>query len=195
MTVGYRIKGKKGKLVPLDSKTPHRCVILAFDPALKSGWCIAALGKFVQSGEIDERDQLFDQQLTNIILAAHNLAGLGMFPCVLVREKPFAKNPEVVATLYRVRRKLGDTWTDIMSGGHAGKKVDSYPQTWRSRILGQIKGHELPQLEAEAALEFAGLSKDGRGPDENAAICIAKWATNAGEIAKVIPQRFWGSSE
>lgn len=195
MTVGYRIKGKKGKLVPLDSKTPHRCVILAFDQAIRSGWCSTRLGFYVDSGEISESaGPDYEVGLEVIMRRAYAAGMVDAVPCVIVFEKPFSRSVEGIATQIRVKRRILAVWRRV-AVGNGGKVVQVPVPTWRSRILGEIKGPNLRFLESETANIFSGQPTAVLGPDQNAAICIAKWATNAGEVAKVIPQRFWGSSE
>ena len=188
MTHGYRIKGKHKRLVPADSATPHNCVILAVDPATTSGWCVTVAGHYRFSGETkmeSSGDRLVNaERIAQVVELALNL------PCVLLLEKPFARNPETVATLYAVRRQWKALWK-AWAKGHAGKMVDVAVPTWRSKVLGATTGDSLPDLERRVAVYFAGDRLGG--PDENAAICIAKWGSTAGEVAKVIPKRFWGA--
>jgi len=190
MTSGYRIKGKGRRLVPSDSKEPHQCVILAVDPATETGYCVMFLGEVQCSGS-------FTTHANSIVCAIeYALMQPEDVPVVLVLEKPFARNPETSATLLGIRRQWIGIWRHRMRGlGHAGKVANVYPQTWRSRVLGVTTGEDVERGEFSVARSLVYPPGASVTRDEAAAICIAKWGSTAGEVAKVIPKRFWGSSE
>lgn len=186
--MSYRVT-KRGKLIPADSKKPHNCVVLAIDTATRSGWALFRRGMWLESGELIVSSA---EQIQTIVVCALGYGRASAIPTVIVFEKPFARNPATVMALGAARKAWESTW-DQLAKPHRqkGHVVEVYPQTWRSRILGVTSGDKVPELERANALL---LTNRAPGPDEAAAVCIGAWATTAGEVARVLPQAFWGAS-
>lgn len=189
MTHGYKIKGKRKKLVPTDSVGPHKCHILAVDGALTSGF-----SNFVHTGGCADQycGQVREEHIEQVVeMSCLSARGMGV-PIVLVLEMDFHRNPEVVATLARVRRAWVAAFKKHAIGSRA-RIVYVYPQTWRSRMLHTTTGPDLINKTHVVAAEILGRPPIGR--DEAVAVCIGKWATTAGEVARVLPRKYWGPSQ
>lgn len=184
--MGIVVKGKRKRLTPEDSVTPHDCVVLAIDVAENSGFCISHFNKVFLSGECRYDNTA---RIIEAVAMAMALAELRMVPCVLVLEKPFARNMETVLKLGACRQAWVKCWTDNAIG-HKGKVVNAYLSTWRSKVLGPWGWKPGSTTEECRAMELKASELIGGAlttPDANAAICISLWARHAGEVARVLP--------
>lgn len=172
---------------------PWPCVVLAVDTARVSGWSIWVQGKYAQSGEFDT---LNASEIERVVSAGALLAEAGDVPYVLVLEKPWGGNVTVVAALGAARERWLSAWRKL-AVGNVGKVVTVAVPTWRARVLGGntigMKRDQVRPIEQAAALGLKGarpgVSVGGVGPDEAPAVCIGKWATHAGELAKHMGKR------
>lgn len=188
--MSYRITAR-GKLVPMDSKRPHSAVILAIDTATNSGWALFRRGQWLESGELQVSQA---DQIRTVIIAALGYGRASAIPVCIVLEKPpntpfhsFASTAKLIAA----RDAWETAWAELAKPERQkNHHVRVYPQTWRSRVLGKTSGPELPELERSNAMLVTNREP---GPDEAAAVCIGVWACTAGEVAKVLPEHFWGA--
>jgi hypothetical protein len=166
---------------------PWECVVLAIDTARVSGWCVTTVGKYVQSGEVDTTDEL---SVRRVVIAALLIAEVAGLPCVLVLEKPYGGNVNVVAALGAVRERWMHQWRDL-AVGNLGKVVLVSPVTWRARVL--PRGSTLLDRDAVRLVEQTVArrlaARHNIGEDEAPAICIGQWASHAGELAKLLGKR------
>jgi hypothetical protein len=103
-------------------------------------------------------------------------------PSVLVYEKPFLGTAQ---GQYIGAWRAG--WN--ATGGVRTRFVGVYPSQWRSRVLGKFYGGAKRDIarahEQRVALTIAHRAV---GADEAPAICIAKWASHAGEVLAKLPE-------
>lgn len=162
------------------TQLPHECVVLGVDTAQRSGWCIMLRGIYVASGEFD---LLRGPDSTQVVCArALDLGVRNSLPVVLVYEKPFAGTSQ---GQYVGAWKMA--WS--AAGGVKTRFVGVMTSQWRARVLGGTwafaKRDDARRKEREVALRISG--KPLVGGDEAPAICIARWASHAGEVLKKLP--------
>jgi hypothetical protein len=172
-------KRKRRKPPSRPSHVPHECIVLAVDTAAQSGFCITMTGAYETSGTVSIHTPGAVQRAVD---EAHALAldhGYGTGHVVLVLERPWGGNSWTQQALGAARY----AWQHAWERRFAKKRVVRvYPATWRARVLGG------PSLEAERSVARAITRKRGvMTQDECAAVCIAKWASLAGEVAAVLP--------
>ena len=181
-----------------DSITPHRCVVLAVDSGKQGGWSIWAEGRLVQFGELAGYD--YDSVLA-VVRAATQLAELGGLPCVLVLEQPAtyrAGGKRSFTTILGLGASRG-VWRAAWQGARESERriVDAPIATWRSRVLGRgstrLTRDEVRPLEQHAARGLVIVTLGPAhalkvGPDSAPAVCIGKWASHAGQVAKKLPK-------
>lgn len=165
---------------------PWDAVLLAVDTARRSGWCVSVQGKRVESGEVDTEQQ--SATLDNLVLWALRLGDTGGLPVVLVLEKAWGGNTSMLQSLGGARERWLRPWRD--AGQARGRVVLVNPATWRSAVLGgywatakrdNVRVHE--QLVAKH------LKGSPAGPDEAAAILIARWGSHAAVVGKALGKR------
>lgn len=164
---------------------PWDAVLIAVDTAATSGWAVSVSGKRLDSGEVDTLDA---DRLESIVRWAVSLGAEHKQPVVIVLEKPWGGNVTIVSALGAARERWMRAWRGADQS--RGRVVLVSPGTWRSAVLGgywvsarrdNVRVHE--QLVARA-VKGAPV-----GPDEAAAILIARWAAHASAIGKVIGKR------
>ena len=113
-------------------------------------------------------------------------------PLVLVMERPprggqaFAgRNPAGPAMVLGCRKLWRFTWD--AAGAVKRLHCDVYPVTWRSQILGMIRGPHLAAAEFSRAQQLSGKLMVSR--DEAAATLIGEWAARAGVVGALIGPR------
>lgn len=157
-------------------------VILSVDTAQVSGWCSMQHGRVLGSGEFDVlKYTASPQDLCKRVLTYAEDRSL---PCVLVYERPFRGTAQgQYVGLWK------SAW--VASGGHKARMVGVYPATHRARVLGGKYASAKRDVvkAAEMQLAAAVTGKYVVGPDESAAVCIALWASHAGEVADKLPKR------
>lgn len=182
---------KKRKPRPPPSPTPWPCVILAVDPANNSGWSIWANGRYVSSGECG----LVLADIRRVVAGALQFAEMASGPCVLVLERPFGQaRGKAYGAQGAGRGEWRMVWRDC--GGVAKRVVHVWPATWRSQVLGKGMGNAKRDVaraaEKQAAIAFVTAVDPpddwACGDDEGAAVCIGRWAVNAGEVGAVLPK-------
>lgn len=175
-----RSRRSRGRTSP--SPKPWACVVLGVDTAATSGWCIAVSGKRVDSGELSTLDT---PELSRVVRWALDLGRLGGLRVVLVLEAPWGGSVTVVAALGAARERWEGVWRD--AGQTPRRVVRVNPSTWRSAVLGRSSiGMSRDAVRAfEQGVARAVVGKP-LGPDEAAAVLIARWGSHAGEVGKVI---------
>jgi hypothetical protein len=178
---------KKRKPKPPPSFAALRCVVLAVDCAQESGWAVWICGKPVACGHVN----MIASELAGRAPSEHaqQLAAEHGVAAVLVFERPFRGNMQGAwIGLWKQR------W--VAAGGAKRRMLGVYPATWRSRVLGRGWGSAKREAaraeEQRAARSMAlenGLDVEIAGHGDTApALCIGKWASHAGEVAKVLPK-------
>ena len=188
-SVKPRKRARKPPAVP--SVKPHDCVVLAVDTARQSGWCVVARGKYHSSGEVNATNPGQLEALVSHAMGACMDAGLNSMQFVLVLERPTHGNRRTLVGLGESHGAWKAAW--VRSHGRKCRIVAVPAVTWRSRVLGNVRGPALPLLEKEHARRFKGSIDVG--PNEAAACGIAKWASHAGEVGKVLPKRVRAGAE
>jgi len=166
---------------------PWACVVLGVDTAARSGWAIAVSGKRVDSGEVDT---LNTPDIERVVRWAIELGRVGGLRVVLVLEAPWGGSVAVVAALGVARERWERAWRD--AGQTVRRVVRVNPSTWRAAVLGrQAIGLEREAVRALEQRVAAWLVGPGRvlGPDESAAVLIAAWGAQAGEVGRAIGKR------
>lgn len=185
------VGGVPTRLVPARSRRPSpapkpwACVVLGVDTAARSGWAITLFGKRMDSGELDTRDTA---KLEQVVRWAVDLGRAGGLRVVLVLEAPWGGSVAVVAALGVARERWERAWRD--AGQTVRRVVRVNPSTWRAAVLG--RGAIGLEREAVRALEqrvARGLVGKELGADESAAVLIARWGSQAGEVGKAIGKR------
>lgn len=136
--------------------------VLAVDTAKTSGWCIVTdEGRYFYSGECNA----FSADVTDAckLVLSHDPKA------VLMLEKPSHGNRSQLVGMGAARGAWLSAWQQ--AGGK--KPRDVFPATWRSQLFGDTAKN--PTRERLAAQVFS--KKTGVGPDEAAAVCIARWAS------------------
>ncbi len=181
------------RLVPARSRRPSpapkpwACVVLGVDTAARSGWAITLFGKRMDSGELDTLDTA---KLEQVVRWAVDLGRAGGLRVVLCLEAPWGGSVAVVAALGVARERWERAWRD--AGQTVRRVVRVNPSTWRAAVLGR-SSIGMPRAEVRALEQrVAGwLVGPGRvlGPDESAAVLIAAWGAQAGEVGRAIGKR------
>lgn len=179
------------RLVPARSRRsspsplPWACVVLGVDTAARSGWAIAVSGKRVDSGELSTLDTA---ELERVVRWAVDLGRVGGLRVVLVLEAPWGGSVAVVAALGVARERWERAWRD--AGQTVRRVVRVNPATWRAAVLGRgaigLEREAVRALEQSVACRLVGRPL---GPDESAAVLIARWGAQAGEVGKAIGVR------
>jgi len=179
------------RLVPARSRRPSpapkpwACVVLGVDTAARSGWAIAVQGKRVDSGEVDTLNTL---DIERVVRWAVDLGRVGGLRVVLCLEAPWGGSVAVVAALGVARERWERAWRD--AGQTVRRVVRVNPSTWRAAVLGRgaigLEREAVRALEQSVARRLVGKEL---GPDESAAVLIARWGSQAGEVGKAIGKR------
>lgn len=168
---------------------PWLCVVLAVDTARRSGWCISVSGRRVDSGELDTDTVVASALLSRLVRWAVDLGASGGLPVVLVLEKPWGGSSVIVASLGAARERWLRAWRE--GGQSSGRVLLVQPGTWRSAVLGSgsigLTRDVVRGLEASFVAHLMG--RRVAGGDECAAILIARWASQAAQVGKVIGKR------
>lgn len=179
-----------------------RCVVLAVDTALHSGWAIRVRGRLRESGEVDTKD---DCEMGAIVRrACAYVEHTNAHACVLVLERPWGGRGAMLMALGAARDRWLRAWGAAQCP--ASHVVTVYPATWRARVLGggahRMEREQVRALEMQAASHECGFTCNALdmqtvavGPDEAAAILISKWAANARPVGDVLPKRVRALSE
>lgn len=184
---------KKARVVP--GYKPWAAVTLNVDGGEHCGVSVYDSGTYFDSGHGDGYDPAWiDEWIVRGVMHAEAME----LPLVLVLEKPPAggrpykgtkRAPAGAASvtgsckLWRRRwRRNPDTVTKRL--------VEVYPPTWRGAVLGSLIDPQ-PRERLRAAIEKWGnaAKQDKMEQNESAAICIGIWSSNAGEVAKALPQK------
>lgn len=185
-----RAKRKK-RLRPVAGIRPWASVVLSVDPGDKCGVAIYNHGVYYDSAVGDGYDPTF---IAMWIGQAVFVAQQCDEPLVLVLEKPPAggrgfgnRSPLGAGSVQGSRKLWKKLWTKHTETV-SRYVVDVYPPCWRSRVLGTIIDPQ-PRERLRAAIEKHGdASRAGVfSQDEAAAVCIGVWASNAPEVADVLP--------
>jgi hypothetical protein len=174
------------------------CVVVGVDTANRSGYAVRVAGRLVESGEIQtDRDRVVIRRvIADAVERARRLdcrEPLTLdFRVVLVLEKAWGGDTRTVLGLGAARERWVDAW--VRMGQPLQRIVDVYPSTWRARVLGigsvRVPRDVVRATEMHVALaEMAKLGVDELGPDEAAAILIARWGARAGEVGKVLESK------
>lgn len=164
---------------------PWLAVVLAIDTARRSGWALGQCGKLVRAGEVDTLDEAIVDQ---IVANAVELAASVSLPCVLVLESAFGGSVDVVSALGVARERWLRAWRGADQA--LGRVVKVQPSSWRAPVLGSssigLPREQVRELEQRSATVIAGYPV---GPDEAAAILIARWGAHAALVGKAIGKR------
>lgn len=167
------------------SPKPWACVVLGVDTAAQSGWAIAVSGKRVDSGELSTLDT---PELERVVRWAVDLGRVGGLRVVLVLEAPWGGSVAVVAALGVARERWERAWRD--AGQTVRRVVRVNPSTWRAAVLGRgaigMERDAVRALEQSVARRLVGKEL---GADESAAVLIARWGAQAGEVGRAIGKR------
>jgi hypothetical protein len=159
--------------------------VLGVDTAARSGWAIAVSGKRVDSGEVDT---LNTPDIERVVRWAIELGRVGGLRVVLVLEAPWGGSVSVVAALGVARERWERAWRD--AGQTVRRVVRVNPSSWRAAVLGRssigMPREQVRALEQGVACRLVGRAL---GPDESAAVLIARWGAHAGEVGKAIGVR------
>lgn len=165
---------------------PWECVVLAIDTAKRSGHATGVRGRLVGSGEVDTLDE---PTLDLIVCKAVELAAYNSLPIVLVLEAPFGGRANVVASLGVARERWLRAWR--AQDEARARVVFVLPSEWRGPVLGgewasapreAVRAHEMRTARALTQCSVIG-------PDEAAAILIARWAAHSARVGKAIGKR------
>jgi hypothetical protein len=159
--------------------------VLGVDTAAQSGWAIAVSGKRVDSGELSTLDT---PELERVVRWAVDLGRVGGLRVVLVLEAPWGGSVAVVAALGVARERWERAWRD--AGQTVRRVVRVNPSTWRAAVLGRgaigMERDAVRALEQSVARRLVGKEL---GADESAAVLIARWGAQAGEVGRAIGKR------
>jgi hypothetical protein len=157
-------------------------VIFAVDTAQVSGWCSMLHGVVLGHGEVDVLNQTDTPEY--LCRRMVNYATDRSLPSVLVYERPFRGTSQgQYVGLWKA------AW--VAAGGRKAAMVGVYPATHRARVLGGKYASAKREVVKQAEIRLAAGVTGQRdvGPDEAAAVCIALWASHAGEVADKLPKR------
>jgi uncharacterized protein (UPF0254 family) len=161
--------------------------VLGVDTAAQSGWAIAVSGKRVDSGELSTLDTA---ELERVVRWAVDLGRVGGLRVVLCLEAPWGGSVAVVAALGVARERWERVWRD--AGQTVRRVVRVNPSTWRAAVLGRgaigLEREAVRALEQRVAAWLVGPARE-LGPDEAAAVLIAAWGAQAGEVGRAIGVR------
>ena len=175
-------RASRPKPRPLPSMLPHECIVLAVDTAQVSGWCISVRGVYISSGEHDMLRH--PQHAEGVCRAALEVARCNVGThgtAILVYERPFEGTAQ--------GQYIG-AWKTAWAaaGGVKSRTLGVYPSTWRARVLGpgwaRARRDDVRPFELQVAKRVTGRVLGG---DEAAAVCIAQWASRAGEVLAKLP--------
>lgn len=174
------------KPAPPPSFHPHACVVLAVDPAAKSGWAVFVNGAYVESGIAMTHVDRLDAAARALVEAARR-----ELPLAVVGEKwptggPFGG--------HRTQSGLSEQWglwraaleqTEVPKS----RILRVLPSAWWRQIGAYARlGHDEIKLRSRRhAARVIVRPLDEIGEDEADAIGIGAWATRAGEVAAVLP--------
>lgn len=192
MTMSSRTRKRRK---PVAGVRPWAAVTLAVDPGDHCGCAIYDHGTYYDSGVGDGYDVEF---IRKWIERGVFVADKRELPLVLVLEKPPAggrpykgtnRSPLGAASVIGCRKLWRRQW-----GRHADTVaryvVDVFPSSWRSAVLGTLinpQGRERLRAAVEKHNDATRAAKFSQ--DEAAAICIGVWASNAAEVAAVLPEK------
>jgi hypothetical protein len=162
--------------------------VLAVDTARVSGWAVNACGRYVRSGEVDT---LVAPVVFTAVGGALQLAAILDLPSVLVLEKPWGGNSNVVAALGAARERWLAAWRELAGPvGDKGKVVLVQPNTWRCAVLGRsaigMCREDVRALERQSAEALVGRQL---GPDEAPAVLIGEWGCRAAQVGQRLGKR------
>jgi hypothetical protein len=165
-------------------------VILGVDTARVSGWSVWSAGKWIAHGELDT---LNASALRSVVADALEVGQAHALPCVLVLEKPYGGNVNVVAALGATRERWLAPWRELATG-NVGKVVLVSPSTWRAAVLGgawaSAPREQVRPVEQAMAAGLVGCKPGMQlGGDEAAGVCIGWWGTRAGEVGRLLGKR------
>lgn len=169
--------------VEAPSPVPWAAVVLAVDTARTSGWAITSCGSRVGSGEVDTEDSAEVERVVEWAVTS-----AGDFPVVLVLEKAWGGNVNIVSALGAARERWLRPWRD--AGQARGRVVLVNPATWRSAVLGGYwVSAKRENVRVHEQLVARHVKGSPAGPDEAAAILIARWASHAAVVGKAVGKR------
>ena len=171
---------------PPPSFRPWRVVVLALDPANRSGWAVLSMGRYVESGECRIYSNPGLDAVKRACESAASLARMAKCPWVVCAEVSWGGRMAVGPS-----QALGAWRYAVRSAGLPMRRVvEVFPSTWRARVLGgglhAAKRDVVRKAEVVAASDIAGRTCGG---DEAPAVLIGKWGCQAGEVGAVLPER------
>jgi len=155
----------------------HPYAVLGIDTASISGWAVRNEGRLIASGIVESKDA----SAVNGVLTTW-LRRAGTLTPLVVLERAFGGRRHTVVGLAMARER----WLVALRALHVPERriVSVMPNEWRRGLFGRawararrddIRAYELLNARAEVSCEI--------DHDEAAAICISRWAANAGELA------------
>lgn len=183
---GGLAKPRRQKPRPPPSAWPHACVVLAIDPGAVSGWAILRVGELERYGLAEDAGAR-----GHAVAEAMRIARDRCHVLIVVAEKWSAGGERTDRRMTHVTwmglsKQWGKWEVALELAGHPMRRVVRvYPQTWHASILGGRRVNTKVQ-----AISYVGR-RFGRtvASDEADAICIGLWASQAGEVAQVLPRR------
>lgn len=176
-------RARANRIKEPQAMTAWPCIILAIDPGARSGWAICDGGHRVRSGQCRASKNKIVQQ-------ALRIARCSALPLVVAMEK-WAGDFPTSATAIGLGAAAGG-WLEACEANGVRKSmiVRVFPRTWQAATVGgkQYKRDAMNRrVKLWSRLHFA-LPEDP-GADEAAALCIAAWASHAGELRKCIERK------
>ena len=165
----------------------NEVVILAIDPATKSGWCIWSPQGYHGYGEVNVFAA--DNQIDYIIKKAKEIASNQGLPLFVVAEKwtPHGLGNQSYAGLCAT----WGVWKYAIDNNGIKKKhlVRVYPQTWRTWSLGRkgIKREMLKKISINVASALVGEAVQSDNAAD--AINISRWAQCSWNVGGKVPSR------
>ena len=166
----------------------NEVVILAIDPATKSGWTIWSPQGYHGYGEVNVFAA--DNQIDYIIKQAKQIAERQELPLFVVAEKwtPHGLGNQSYAGLCAT----WGVWKYAIDNNGIKKKnlIRVYPQTWRTWSLGRkgIKREMLKKISINVASALVGAQVESDNAAD--AINISRWAQCCWNVGGKVPRRF-----
>lgn len=165
----------------------NEVIILAIDPATKSGWCIWSPLGYHAYGEVNVFSQ--DNQIDRIVREAKRISEEQGLPLFVVAEKwtPHGIGNQAYAGLCAT----WGVWKYVIDNSGIKKKnvIRVYPQTWRTWALGRkgIKRELLKKISINVASSLVGTAV--QSDNEADAINICRWGQCCWNVGGKVPER------
>lgn len=159
---------------------PHAAVILALDPATKSGWAIFSRGRLLGSGVARDASDRFE-----VLEAAAEIGADEELPVIVVAETWSCGNWKSWDAIAGVHQAWG-RWAEQLELGGFDAVVRVLVDTWRHDIFGTRA--KLPRKVAKELAKTRVKSMYGKkaSADEAEAILIGEWGCRAGEVGALL---------